>query len=68
MSLSDNSTKNVMAVAVVAMGAVVATGVWFAIAEKRAFMDECQQHKLRFECVALWKSVQPDTVTIYRND
>lgn len=53
-------------------GAIVAAAfclaVWSSINEKRDFMADCEQHKPRFECTALWKASQPDTVTIYTRD
>lgn len=42
--------------------------LWWSINEKRAFMADCEQHKPRFECTALWKASQPDTVTVYTRD
>mgnify|MGYP000060541004 CR=1 FL=1 len=43
-------------------------GLWWSISEKRAFMADCERHKPRFECTALWKASQPDTVTVYTRD
>jgi hypothetical protein len=42
--------------------------MWWSISEKRAFMADCERHKPRFECTALWKASRPDTVTVYTRD
>lgn len=58
-------SRYVVPVAVALAAGVFVLALRHAAAEKQEFMDECQQHKPRFECVALWKSVQPDTVNVY---
>lgn len=48
---------------------VIAFVVWIvavSVREQREFMAECQQHQPKYQCTALWKASQPDTVVVHQ--
>ena len=70
MSYGKRDSDELIAMAVVwgVILLIIGFVLWWSISEKRAFMADCERHKPRFECTALWKASQPDTVTVYTRD
>lgn len=65
---SDDAALLKLTLGTLALFSVVCFALWRGVTEKREFMDECVTQKPRFECTALWKASQPDTVTVYTRD